>query len=670
MEKYIVTSALPYANGDLHIGHVAGAYLPADIFVRYLKLKKRDVIFICGTDEHGAPISIKAEAEKTTPEKIVERYHARIKQAFDGIGIEFDNFSGTARTEHHKLSQEFFTNLLNQDFISKKTSEQFYDVEKKRFLPDRYVEGTCPHCGSDGARGDQCDACGKLIDTITLKNPVSKLSGKQPVIKQTTHWYLDLPKFVNDLEKWLQTKTYWKENVHRFIMNWLQEGLIERAITRDIDWGIPVPLHDANGKVLYVWFDAPIGYISSTIEWAKRNGNPDLWEDYWLNENTKLIHFIGKDNIPFHTIIWPAILMKQDKNYVLPYDVPANEYLNIKGQKTSTSRNYAIWVNDFLESFEGEYLRYILAANAPETKDSDFSWEDFQNKINNDLANTLGNLANRVFAFSKKYFDASISEPKYLSDLSVKALKKANELVVEIENSYEHYRVRHAVKNSIDIARIGNKYFDETKPWVTIKENKQQAEETLFVCAELLRLISIVFSPIMPQKMKQLQDMLGLEQISNWDFILNKANVFKIRNVVPLIPKVSDKQIAAENIKLEEATKDPILVEHKPVIDYEHFSKMELRIAKIEKAEKIKKSKKLLKVKVDISGEKRTIVAGISKHYSLEEIIGKKVVILVNLQPRKVMGIESQGMILAAEDDGKLSILLPEKDVASGSEIS
>jgi methionyl-tRNA synthetase len=637
--------------------------------VRFLRLKKEDVIYVCGTDEHGAPISIKAENEGVSSREIVVRYHTRIKEAFDGVGIEFDNFSGTARPEHHTLAQEFFLNLMEAGYIIKRKSEQFFDEEKQRFLPDRYVEGTCPHCGSEGARGDQCDACGKLIDAMLLVNPISKISGKTPIVKETVHWYLNLPAFSEELKSWLETKKNWKENVHNFIMSWLQEGLIERAITRDIDWGIPVPLEEAKGKVLYVWFDAPIGYISSTIEWAKKIGEPEKWKDYWLDPNCKLIHFIGKDNIPFHTIIWPALLMKQKKPYILPDDVPANEYLNIKGQKTSTSKNYAIWVRDFLTHFDGELLRYVLAANAPETKDSDFSWEDFQNKVNNDLANTLGNLANRVFTFAKKYFNGAIKKRSELSDYATEVLAKTDDFCEKAEENFTRYQVRQAVKTTMDIARLGNKFFDETKPWFSIKENPSDAEETLFVCCEMLRKISVLLTPVIPKSMGKLYANLGCAEEMNWELIKKNIMEYTISETAPLFQKISDEEVANQNSLFAQPIKEPI-IEHKDIIEYDDFAKLEMRIAKVLHAEKIKKSKKLLKVSVEIGGEKRTVVAGIAEHYEPENIIGKKVVILVNLLPRKVMGIESQGMILAASDGEILSIVTPEKDVPTGSVVS
>ena len=674
-EKYLVTSALPYADGPLHIGHVAGAYLPADIFVRFQKLLENDIIFISGTDEYGAPISIKAESEGVSPQEIVDRYHKSIKESFAGLGIEFDNFSGTARKPHIKIAQDFFTNLLERGFVTKKTTEQWFDDEKKRFLADRYVEGKCPFCGEEGARGDQCDACGKLIDAINLKNPKSKISGSTPIIKSTTHWYLNLPKFENELKDWLATKTYWKDNVHNFIKNFLHDGLLERAITRDIDWGVPVPLDDADGKVLYVWFDAPIGYISSTMEWAEKIGKPEKWKDYWLDvENTKLIHFIGKDNIIFHTIFFPSFLMEQGYKYVLPHDVPANEFLNLEGRKMSTSKNWTVWVNDFLQYFDGEYLRYYLAANAPETKDSDFYWKEFQLAINSDLANVLGNLANRVFSFSKKYFSGEIKKPKALSNISEKVLHDAKELVTEVKECYQTYQVRKAAKLCIEIARSGNKYFDETQPWKTVKTNPEVALETLYICSELLRMISIVFSPILPTSSLKLRNMLNIKSEIKWDNLNETILKYQIEEIKPLFRKIEDKEIGKQLEMLKRASEEAeekIPIEHKQLISYEDFMKLEFRIVKILEAANIPKSKKLLKLKVDIgNGEERSVVAGISQYYKPEDIIGKKVPMLINLQPRKVMGVESQAMILAAHDEGKLTILIPEKDVTQGSEVS
>jgi len=546
MSKYLITSALPYANGRLHIGHVAGAYLPADIYVRFLRLTKHDVVFVCGTDEHGAPISIKADAEGKTPQQIVDFYHKSIKDSFDALGIEFNNFSGTARPEHHKLSQQFFTTLYNNGKVKPRNTQQLYCEKDKRYLPDRYVEGECPHCGASGARGDQCDACGKLIDALQLKNPKCMLCGSTPVVKETVHWFLDLPAFADDLKKWLENKPNWKDNVTKFILSWIEEGLIDRSITRDIDWGVPVPLPDAENKVLYVWFDAPIGYISSTIEWAKLQGQPDKWKDYWLSKDTHLVHFIGKDNIPFHAIIWPAILMEQKAGYCLPHDIPANEYLTLEGEKISTSRNYAIWVEDFVKDFDGELLRYILAANAPENRDADFSWQDFQNQVNNSLANVLGNLANRVFTFAKKHFDGVLHK----GDCAF--VHKAYPVCGDIHDDYQTFRVRKAVKSILDVAREGNRYFDEEKPWVTVKENKASAEGVIFNCVELLRVISIIFYPVMPKSMLKLRTMIGLgDGELYWDDIEKTPDKFEIGEVSILFHKIFDEVIAEQKGKLK-----------------------------------------------------------------------------------------------------------------------
>ncbi len=570
LEKILVTSALTYANGPLHIGHVAGSYLNADIFVRYNKLLGNDIIYIGGTDDYGTPISIKAEEEGVKPRVIAERYNKRMKKDLDGLNIQLDNFSGTSRPRHIKVSQDFFTNLLEAGYVNKKTLNQFYDEKHKRFLADRYIEGICPHCKSEGARGDQCDKCGKLIDAMSLIEPRSKISGEKPIIKETTHWYINLPKFEKQLREWLATKKYWKDNVLNFIMSWLNEGLIERAITRDLNWGIPIPLENTKGKVLYVWFDAPIGYISSTMEWAEKKGQPDLWKKYWLDPETKLIHFLGKDNIPFHTIIWPAVLSKQKEPFILPYDVPANEFLNLEGQKMSTSRNWTVWVEDYLKYFDGELLRYVLAANAPETKDSDFTWKDFQNKINNDLNNVLGNLANRTFIFIKKYLNGKVNKTENIDKLFAENLfssglnnntpfyfdnlEDISDIINGIDESYKKYKVRRAVQLILLLTRIGNRYFDIEKPWVTIKKNRSEANETLFFCSELLRRISILFTPIMPEAMKKLRKMMNLADDFEWDDIKKVPESFKIGEVSPLFKKIEDAEIEKQLELLKEGS--------------------------------------------------------------------------------------------------------------------
>ncbi len=670
-DKYLVTSALTYANGDLHIGHIAGSYLNADVFVRFQKLLGNDVIYIGGTDDYGTPISLKAEEEKVHPQKIVDRYNLNMQKDLRGLNIKLDNFSGTSHQEHTVDSQDFFFNLQQAGYIFEKEIEQFFDPVQKRFLSDRYVEGICPHCKSEGARGDQCDACGKLLDAMDLIEPKSRLSGEKPIIKKTKHWYLDLPKFENKLRNWLETKDYWKDNVRNFIMGWLNEGLKERAITRDLNWGVPLPLENTQGKVLYVWFDAPIGYLTSTKEWAKKSGEPDKWKNYWLDPKTKMIHFLGKDNIPFHTMIWPAMLMEQKEKFVLPYDVPANEYLNLEGKKMSTSRNWTVWVKDFLKHFDGEYLRYVLAINAPETKDSDFSWKDFQMRINGELNNVLGNLANRTFVFTQKYFAGKITKPTSFSRLSQKIFAEIRQSAAEIKKCYQNYQVRKATKLFMDLARSGNRYFDESKPWETVTDHKDRAEETLYVCSQILQAISILASPVIPESMKKLRKMLGIIANCNWNDIQTGKEEFRIQNVEKLYRKIEDKEIIQQYELLEKnQIRTEIANEHKEKITFDEFLKMELRLVKILSAEKIKKSKKLLKLIIDVGNEKRSVVAGISEYYEPKEIIGKKVPMVINLQPRKVMGVESQAMILAVKDKNEMALLFPDKDLRAGSEIS
>jgi methionyl-tRNA synthetase len=659
--KYIVTSALPYANGKLHVGHVAGAYLPADIFVRYLRLRGEDVIYICGTDEHGTPISISADKEGISAQEVVNRYHESMVEAFDGIGIEFDNFSGTAREEHHKLAQTFFMDLFENGHIQPKTTRQFYCEHDKRYLPDRYIEGTCPKCDNSGARGDQCDKCGGTYETVSLKDPKCKICGNTPIIRETKHWFIHLDRFTDQLKEWISHKDYWKENVRNFMLNLLEQGLIERSITRDLSWGVPVPLPDTDGKVLYVWFDAPIGYISSTIEWAKRIGKPELWKDYWLDKDTRLVHFIGKDNIIFHALIWPAMLMGQNTKYCLPHDIPANEFMNLEGEKISTSRNWAIWVDEFVKDFDGEYLRYYLASNAPERQDADFSFKDFQIKINGELNNVLGNLGHRVFSFAAKHFDSKIEKVELSSEAKA-ILEEADAAMAEIATAYENYQVKKNTRSILELARLGNRWFDEQKPWVQIKEDKEAVKETLWVCASLLQRISVALSPILPKHMRALRAMMGLRNPPSWEDAFDKQD-FVLHEFKPLLSKIDDDAIQAQIQRLHsmasqapEKSYEPV----KPEISFEDFAAMDLRLAKILTAEPVPKTDKLLKLKVDLGFETRELVAGIAQSYKADHLLGKTVTMLVNLKPRKIRGILSNGMILAAHDSDGLHIIGPE----------
>ena len=657
--KYIVTSALPYANGKLHVGHVAGAYLPADIFVRYLRLKGEDVIYICGTDEHGTPISISADKEGIPPLELVNRYHDSIKAAFDGIGVEFDNFSGTARPEHYKLAEQFFTDLYANKHIKAKTTKQFYCQHDTRYLPDRYVEGICPKCGTAGARGDQCDKCGQTYETTLLKSPKCKICGNEPEIRETKHWFIQLADFTDQLTQWIAQKDYWKENVRNFMLNLLEQGLIERSITRDLSWGVPVPLPETEGKVLYVWFEAPIGYISSTMEWAQKMGKPELWKDYWLDPDTRMVHFIGKDNIIFHALIWPAVLMGQNTPYCLPHDIPANEFMNLEGDKISTSRNWAIWVDEFIQDFDGEYLRYYLAANAPERQDADFNFKDFQLKINGELNNVLGNLGHRVFSFAALNFD-SVIEQVSLDEASQALLTQADNTMAEIAASYEDYQVKRNTRLIMDMARSGNRYFEEQKPWMHIKTDREKVKQTLWVCAALLQRISVALSPILPKHMRALRQMMSLPDLLSWDDAFVPRD-FTLSEFKPLLNKIEDEAIQAQLDKLHAKAKEEPHKTYEPVkeqITFEQFSALDLRLAKVLEAEPVPKTDKLLRLKVDLGFEQRELVAGIAQSYKAEDLIGKTVTMLVNLQPRKIRGIVSNGMVLAAHDEKGLHVVL------------
>lgn len=681
MEQYLVTSALPYANGPLHLGHLAGAYLPADIFVRSRRLNGDKVVYICGTDEHGVPITIRAEAEGFTPREIVDRYHEEIKTAFDNFNIEFDNFSGTARPKHAKLSQEFFLNLLDNNHIMVKEEEQFYDEQSDRFLPDRYVEGTCPKCQDDMARGDQCDKCGTLLTPFELINPRSTLTGSKPIIRTAKHWYLKLQDFEKDIVSWLESKSTWKDNVTNFILGWIKtEGLHERAITRSINWGIPVPLDDpeAQDKVLYVWFDAPIGYISSTIEWAENQGKPDLWKDYWQNSNTKLVHFIGKDNIPFHAVIWPALLMGQHKNdWILPYDIPANEYLNLEGEKISTSKNWAVWANEAVNDFPADTLRYALAANAPESKDADFTWAFFQARNNDELANIYGNLVNRVLVFVNK--EGGIVPTANYNERDIAHFNTLDEKLAQLFQAFKQYRVREACKLMMDIGREGNKYFDEMKPWELRKTDPTRMETVLNVCLNTLRILAFASYSIIPSCSEKLWHMLGqttsLKDQRLSDIMNNNLTVGqKLNPIEILFKKIEDQEIHNQIDKLNKQAGRKIMdiptpiQDAKPEITIEDFMKIDLRVAEIISVEVPENSRKLLKIKVKVGNEERQIMAGIKEFYNPDELVGRKIIIVFNLKPAKLAGELSEGMLLAAStDDKSLLCLVDPGDIPSGS---
>jgi methionyl-tRNA synthetase len=689
-QKILVTSALPYANGPLHLGHLAGAYLPADIYVRYNRLKKRDVIYICGTDEHGVPITITAEKEGVHPKELVDRYHKIIKESFQKLGMSFDNFSQTSLKIHYETSQEFFLKLYNnkEGYFREKAVKQFYCETDKMFLADRYVEGTCPICGNPNARGDQCEKCGSWLEQTELKNPRCKVCGNPPIIKDTFHLFLALDKFQDKLKKWIDSKTQWKDNVKNYCYGWLNEGLKDRAITRDLNWGIPVPLEKYKDKVIYVWFEAPIGYISSTKEWAQKTGQLDKWKDYWLDKNTKLIHFIGKDNIVFHALIFPAMLMAYE-DYVLPDNVPANEFLNLDGEKFSTSRNYAVWIHEYLEKFPPDPLRYYLSAIAPETKDSDFVWKDFQTRNNSELADILGNFINRTLTFIEKNFDSAIPEPSDFDELDYLMRNKTISSPHEIGNALENFQVKESIKLFMDVARFANKYFNDKEPWKTKNENPDKCKTTMFVCAKTIETLAVLMHPFMPfssEKLWKILNLSGKIEEQEWDNAGKKIQAgHKIRKSEILFTKIENDVIEKEIEKLRRASipkptqkQDTGLplseakgykIQDTGIITIDDFKKIDLRIAEIMSAEKVPKSDKLLKIQVKVGNETRQIVAGIAKYYEPEKLIGKKVVVVFNLAPAKLFGIESQGMLLAGSNENKLTIITVESDIESGVKI-
>ncbi|PKD44795.1 methionine--tRNA ligase [Rhodohalobacter barkolensis] len=674
-KRKLVTSALPYANGPIHLGHLAGAYLPADLYTRFQRLKGEDIIHICGSDEHGVPITIAAEKEGVSPQEIVDRYHERNKAVFDKFGIDFDYYGRTSSETHKKTSQDFFLKLYEQGVFKKKSQEQFYDEDANMFLPDRYVKGTCPKCGHPEAYGDQCEKCGSSLSPTDLIDPVSALTGNKPVAKSTEHWFIPLGDFQDRLQEWIDSRKDWKPNVVGQCKSWLDSGLGDRAVTRDLTWGVPVPLPEGEGKVLYVWFDAPIGYISATKEWADEKGDPELWKTYWQDEETSLIHFIGKDNIVFHCIMFPAMLM-QHGEFVLPENVPANEFLNLEGRKLSTSKGWAVWLEEYLDKFEPDLLRYVLGTTLPEAKDSDFSWKDFQNRINGELADILGNFVFRTVSFTERFFDGSVPELSNPTELDLNTLKEIENQKQKIEEAYNSFKFREAIAETMNLARIGNRYFTETEPWKTRKENPEACGNTLNVCVQISAALSVLFHPVLPAKMARLRGQLGVPNTLSWDDVT--SNLIPSGQIIEqgeiLFEKIEDDAVqeqieilekrAAESSGTESKEFEPL----KETATFDDFVKLDFRAGKITDAKKIKKSKKLLNITVDLGFEKRTILSGIAEFFKAEDIVGRSVVVVANLAPKKMMGIESNGMILMGEDtEGKLHFV--ETDSEPGSPV-
>ena len=690
-ERLLVTSALPYANGPLHLGHIAGAYLPADIYVRYKRLAGADVIFICGSDEHGVPNLLSAQREGISPQELVDRYHYMNKRDFERLGIIFDNYSRTTIPEHYKLSQEFLLNLYSKGYITEKTTRQLYCPNCDMFLPDRYVEGTCPNCGCYGARGDQCEKCGRWIDPLTLIDPICVNCGSKPEVRQTTHLYLDLPKFAERLSEYLQANTHWRDNVRNFCLGWLKEGLEERAITRDLAWGVPVPLEGYEGKVIYVWFEAPIGYISSTKEWAEKIGDKDAWERYWRNPDCKIIHFIGKDNIVFHAIVWPAILMGQD-GYNLPYEIPANEFLNIEGRKLSTSRNWAVWLGDVLNRYPPDLIRYYLTAISPETQDSDFVWVEFMRRCNDELIDIYANLVNRSLSFIERYYEGRVPVDVELSDDDKAMLDRSVEYAGRIAGLIDSFRFREALRQFMELAREGNRYYDRCEPWHTRKSDPGRCDAVMNVMWRLLADMSIIGEPFIPFTQARVREMLGIGAVDEYSWgnlggIMPDEKV-KVKGVEVLFEKVDEAAVEGERARLGKpvdfATFEVKVEEKKEVVEgvidvetisFDEFARMDLRVATITKAEKVEGADKLLKLTLSDGEGERVVVAGMAEFYTPDELKGKKVVLLANLEPRRMRGVLSEGMILAAtrmEGDKMVDVVLltVDRDIPDGSEIS
>jgi methionyl-tRNA synthetase len=676
-KRYTVTAALPYANGPVHIGHLAGCYLPADIYVRYLRQQGKDVKFICGSDEHGVAIIMKAKAEGVTPKEIVDQYHGIMQEAFKGFGVSFDVYGRTSNEDHHKTASDFFLKLYEKGCFEEKETEQYFDEEAQQFLADRYIEGTCPNCGFENAYGDQCENCGSSLSPTDLKNPRSRLSGAKPVLKKTTHWFLPLDHLSEKIKTYIQSHKDWKPNVYGQCMSWLDDagGLQARSMTRDLDWGIKVPVKGADGKVLYVWFDAPIGYIS-----ASKQLLGDQWEDYWKDEDTELVHFIGKDNIVFHCIIFPAMLMEHGE-FILPTQVPANEFLNLEGKKISTSRNWAVWLHEYLEDFKGQEdaLRYTLCANAPETKDNDFTWKDFQARNNNELVAIFGNLVNRVLVLMHKYYEGEVPQKGELTDTDKAVLAEIVAAPANISDSLNRFRFREGLNRYIALARAGNKYLADEEPWKKIKTDPERTATILYVAAQVVAQLAQLGEPFLPFTAAKLRGYLGLALMPWQD--LNREELLTAGNHIEkgglLFEKIEDEAVQKQLDKLEASKvennkeKAPSHTPLKAEMSFEDFTKMDMRVGTILEAQLVPKTDKLMQLLVDIGIEKRTIVSGIAQHYKPEDIIGQQVTVLTNLAPRKIRGVESKGMILMAEDaEGKLSFMQADKVVSNGSGVS
>ena len=677
-KRKMITAALPYANGPVHIGHLAGVYIPADVYARFQRNTGQEIAFICGSDEHGIPITIRAKKEGITPQDVVDKYHEIIKKSFADLGISFDEYSRTTSKKHYEVSQEFFLNLYNKGKFEEEISEQFFDEQAGEFLADRYIVGTCPKCNNENAYGDQCEKCGSTLSPTELINPKSMLSGNTPVLKETKNWYLPLNEYENFLNEWIIKghQDDWKPNVYGQVKSWLNDGLKPRAMTRDLNWGVPVPLPNAEGKVLYVWFDAPIGYISFTQEWAEKNGKN--WKDFWQNEETDLIHFIGKDNIVFHCIIFPS-MMKAHGDYIMPKNVPAFEFLNLENDKISTSRNWAVWAHEYVEDFpdQQDALRYALLSSAPETKDNNFTWKDFQTKNNSELVGIFGNFINRVTVLTQKYYNGIVPQPNEFEQVDKDLFHEMQQIPEKIGKNLDEFRFRDALTEMMNLARLGNKYLADEEPWKVIKDNPERVKTQMFCALQVAGALAYLCEPFLPFTSQKMKSGLNLEN-KNWYEVLNTPPIptgHQINEMPLLFSKIEDDVIEAqikklENTKINNQKTNPNANPMKEQISFDDFTKIDLRTATILEAEKVEKADKLLKLKVDTGVDVRTVVSGIAESFSPEEIIGKQVMILLNLAPRKIRGIESQGMLLlTTKPDGKLSFMTPDEKVENGIEI-